>query len=673
MAKLSGRATAGLVIVGICIVGGLIGVIIYQTGLRNSTDPTTSVVSAQGGSLPGLDLVKEDSDYFLQFKGNDGRGLLLAGIGQTLGSKAEKCESDDDSSLCREWTDRAKLTIKRRDVNDVQCYEVSWQATRCVSQTLRDCVQMAKAHWYGGAEDWYQYWPLELWSRAESPYVAGDSYARDIGGVMERYFFNTNGFGIYIDKEVPLYVSINNTGDNELCLASKYAPPYNNFDNSLPHLNYTVCRARNVKIIHEYMSNKYFKRPDKIPDERLFTSPIWSTWAQYKKDINQSTVMEFANDILSNNFPHSQIEIDDDWTVHYGDMDFNRAKFPDPAGMVKNLTDMGFRTTIWVHPFANIDSMAFATGSVERYFVTEPRGKIPALVSWWRGNASGILDVTNPTAFQWYLNDLKMLRDKYNISSFKFDAGEVPWLPAAYKTNQTYRNPDDYTTLWAELAYQADTEVRHQEVRVGSRSQHLPIFVRMLDRDSNWDYDNGLKTLIPVTFTFGLLGYPFVLPDMIGGNAYNGSLEGRAYPEKELFIRWLELNAFLPSMQFSIVPWNYDDEVINISRRYIKLHEEYSPKIIHLARKFNETGAPIIRPLWWIAPNDEDAQTIDTEFLLGDDLIVAPILERNARNRDIYLPDGRWKDNLRGGELDGGQWHRNYSVALDELAYFTKV
>lgn len=94
------------------------------------------------------------------------------------------------------------------------------------------------------------------------------------------------------------------------------------------------------------------------------------------------------------------------------------------------------------------------------------------------------------------------------------------------------------------------------EVRVGARTQDQPIFVRMLDKDSKWDFRNGLATLLTTLFQMNIVGYPFVLPDMVGGNAYSGDIV-----TKELFIRWLQANTFMPSIQFSITPWDFDDEV----------------------------------------------------------------------------------------------------------------
>lgn len=103
------------------------------------------------------------------------------------------------------------------------------------------------------------------------------------------------------------------------------------------------------------------------------------------------------------------------------------------------------------------------------------------------------------------------------------------------------------------------------EVRAGQRTQDLPVFIRMIDKDSLWTYENGLPTLITTLLQMNMNGYPFVLPDMIGGNGYGGK------PDKELFIRWMQANVFMPNMQYSFVPWDFDNEVINVQQIIIVL------------------------------------------------------------------------------------------------------
>lgn len=77
----------------------------------------------------------------------------------------------------------------------------------------------------------------------------------------------------------------------------------------------------------------------------------------------------------------------------------------------------------------------------------------------------------------------------------------------------------------------------------------------MVDKDTYWGFNNGLTTLVTTLLSMNLNGYTLVLPDMIGGNGYNES------PNKELFIRWLQANVFMPTLQYSFVPWDHDDEV----------------------------------------------------------------------------------------------------------------
>lgn len=97
------------------------------------------------------------------------------------------------------------------------------------------------------------------------------------------------------------------------------------------------------------------------------------------------------------------------------------------------------------------------------------------------------------------------------------------------------------------------------EYRSSRRSQKFGRFLRMIDRESRWDFQLGLPTLITSLIHLNMVGYPFVLPDMVGGNGYNNTP-----PSKEMYIRWMQANTFMPAVQFSYTPWDYDQEVIVI-------------------------------------------------------------------------------------------------------------
>ena len=138
----------------------------------------------------------------------------------------------------------------------------------------------------------------------------------------------------------------------------------------------------------------------------------------------------------------------------------------------------------------------------------------------------------------------------------------------------------------------------------------------------------------------------------------------------------------MPAMQFSIPPWSYDEEVVQIARAMSKVHLTFSNLIISLAQEAVKTGAPIIRPLWWLnegrngihsmlKSDEKEILTSDTQFLLGDDVVVAPILEKGARKRKVYLPDGNWTRVGFENHYKGDEWY-DIEVPLNQLAYFVR-
>ena len=155
---------------------------------------------------------------------------------------------------------------------------------------------------------------------------------------------------------------------------------------------------------------------------------------------------------------------------------------------------------------------------------------------------------------------------------------------------------------------------------------------------------------------------------MIGGNGYSGA------PSRELYIRWIQVNVFMPALQISYVPWIYDDEVVQHSLAMTELHTRYADTIIALARQTVEDGSPINRPVWWLDPTDETALGIDDQFLLGDTVLVAPVMSEGVTSRNIYLPSGTWQDgnNPDKDPYVGPVWLIDYPAPLFVLPYFTK-
>ena len=103
----------------------------------------------------------------------------------------------------------------------------------------------------------------------------------------------------------------------------------------------------------------------------MMTYPVWSTWAEYKQDINQSVVLDFAHTIKEQGFRASKVEVDDNWEQCYGDATFDPVKFPDPVGMVREVQGLGSRVTLWIHPFINEECSSFREAAREEFLVRD--------------------------------------------------------------------------------------------------------------------------------------------------------------------------------------------------------------------------------------------------------------------------------------------------------------
>ena len=586
------------------------------------------------------------------------------------------CSGDSASEICIEWAGNRRLTVNLRDdvnANSVTtCYDVEWEGLDCVEQVLTDCFTMTSSHWYGGYQDTNQLWPFERNTMNLSDFLSHDGFWPKIGNVLERYFISSSGAGIFVDNDVPLYFSLNRPRSGEMCLTAKYEKyPYFNFEKKRPSLKYTLCESYNIMSTHAAMSAMFIPRPTGTPHSDLFKYPIWSTWAQYHKDINQTNVLQFAHDIRNYNFTCAQVEIDEEWTPIFGDLVFDDKKFPNATAMVDAIKTLGFNVTLWIPPFFENNGVGYKEAESKGYLVRQFESSHVILTKWWDGNNSGILDVSNPAAVNWFLEKVENLKANYHVDSFKFDAGEMEWLPNMYSVANMTENPSDlFPREYVKMVARAD-DTNRQEVRCGYRNQDLPIFFRQIDKESKWAGHGSLETIIPGVLTFGIIGYPFVLPDMVGGNAYGN------HPDAELYIRWMQLNAFLPGLQLSIVPWVFNSTVVDIVRTFVELHTQVSDTSIQLAEDTVSTGEPIVRPMWWIDSTNETALTCSDQFLVGDRYLVAPIIKPNMRSRDIYRPTGDWLDRLHGNGTEpiitGPTVIYNYSVPLESLAYFENI
>jgi alpha-D-xyloside xylohydrolase len=155
------------------------------------------------------------------------------------------------------------------------------------------------------------------------------------------------------------------------------------------------------------------------------------------------------------------------------------------------------------------------------------------------------------------------------------------------------------------------------------------------DQHAEW---KSLRRVVRAGLSAALSGFPFWGHD-IGG--YTGN------PSPELYIRWMQLGTFSPIMQFHGIPprepWYFGDEAIRVARWCFAVRDQLQPYLREAARQASEEGTPIWRPLIWEWPDDPQARWCDDQFLLGDEILVAPLVDEFP-DREVYLPAGEWRD-----------------------------
>lgn len=547
-----------------------------------------------------------------------------------------------------------------------------WRIEHSAGADVEDVFDLrASGHWFGGQELINQLWPLEKAMLDVSPLITSDNGPQGLSCILTPLWLASSGAAILADDDQELGVSLNRSTYNQPAYTwnldapppfDRRPAPDDGTGDGLLRLSGRGLRYR-VLVGNDALETwracrALLGRPPTIPPEAVWRAPIWTSWARYKMAIDQERIIEFADEIIAHGYPHGIMEIDDKWQSHYGDLVFDPNRFADPRAMVDALHARGFAVTCWVMPFINPDAENYAVARERGYLQRQDDGA-PRLVRWWQGEGY-LLDVAQPEALEWFAGNLRALQDATGLDGFKFDAGEAIFAQkSGFSEKPGFSN--DYTHRYVDFI---GNHFPLSEVRSGWSNQHSPILFRQWDKSSTWGTDNGLKSIITGALALSLAGYPFVLPDMVGGNAYFGQ-----DADAELMIRWTQASALLPAIQFSLAPWDYGEECNRLCLAALDLRARYLDRIAAALRQAAQSGEPVIRPVWWLSPDDERALACDDEFLLGDDLLVAPIVQARQRARDVYLPRGKWK-NHAGQIITGSKMLSNISTPLDAVLIY---
>lgn len=517
----------------------------------------------------------------------------------------------------------------------------SGNTTRTVKYPL-----LEKERWWGGVVNKAHEMPFDEGASIE---LSGNSYGNQTSPLLissqGRYIWSEKPFFFRIAKDS---ITVEFTGDG----------------------NIFVSESKNLKSACRNVSERYFRADGKMPDSLLFSAPQYNTWIELIYDQNQKDILKYAHNIIDNGFPPGVLMIDDNWFPSYGNFSFRKDRFPDPKQMVDELHHLGFKVMLWVCPFISPDSEIFREVLQKRLILFDRKGNEklqwkdavePAIIKWWNGY-SAVFDFSNPEALIWFKEKLNILETKYGVDGFKFDAGDAEFYTGEIVSFENI-DANQHSERWGTIGL----DYPLNEYRAMWKNAGKPLVERLRDKFHTWE---DLQKLIPHATLAGLLGYAFVCPDMIGGGDYSSFINDQTL-DQDLIVRSAQCHALMPMMQFSVAPWRVLDSIHLLAvKKAVELRATMVPYILSLAGQAATTGAPIIRSMEFAFPH-QGFETINDQFMLGDDILVAPILSKTGV-RKIVLPKGKWRDMNKNKTITGPKTIE-VSGEINLLPYFQRL
>ena len=426
-----------------------------------------------------------------------------------------------------------------------------------------------------------------------------------------------------------------------------------------------------------FASSRWFAPSGEEPELLYFSAPQYNTWIELTYHQNETDILAYARSMLDHGLPPGIFMIDDTWQLGYGTWEFDPRRFRDPKGMMDALHAMGFKVLLWICPFVSMDTPAYrevigVNGRGPGGFLAAPQDdkgerrdrwcNDPAAVKWWNGK-SALLDLSHPNGRRWFAGELQRLKRDYGADGFKFDGGDV----GSYAHGFLAYDPSLSAAAQSALYGQFALENRGSEYRNGFGFAGKPVVMRLHDKAHTWE---ALGRLVPDMLAAGMVGCPFICPDMIGGGEWTAFLPGSPF-EPELFLRSAQIHALCPMMQISASPWRVlSPEHQRLFRETAALRQRFAPRFVELARESARTGEPMMRSLEYEFPRQGYADIHD-EFMMGDDLLVAPVVEKGATRRNVTLPPGSWRAD--DGQLYEGPATVDIPAPLERLPHFERL
>lgn len=473
-----------------------------------------------------------------------------------------------------------------------------------------------------------------------------DIWNRDGGTSTEQayknipFYLSSKHYGIFIDQpeHVSLEVASEKTSNVQFSVKGE-------------SLTYHVIGGHDDKeVLTNYTA--LTGRPPLLP---AWSYGLWLS-TSFTTNYDEKTVTSFIDGMKERHIPLHVFHFDCFWmeALKWCDFTWDKNVFPNPKAMLSHLKEKGLHICVWINPYVSQQSRLFQEGKEHHYFIEKTNGDVWQWDRWQPGLA--IIDFTNPEACKWYTGYLEKLLDM-GVDCFKTDFGErIPVDGVKYFDGSApERMHNYYTYLYNKTVFDLLKRKRGKgEAVLFARSataggQMMPV---------HWGGDcHGTYTSMAETLrgglSLGLSGFGYWSHD-IGGFEHTSPAD--------VYKRWcafglLSSHSRLHGSQSYRVPWNYDEEAVDVLRHFVEWKCRLMPYLYEMGQEAHEKGWPILRAMFLEFPDDLNAYQLDRQYMLGDRILVAPVFDPSG-NVSVYLPEGRWTHLFSGKTVEGGRWYQ---------------
>lgn len=420
--------------------------------------------------------------------------------------------------------------------------------------------------------------------------------------------------------------------------------------------------------------------------------PYWATgfWQCRLRYETQDEVLNIARRYKDIGIPLSVIVIDYFHWTEQGDYKFDPKYWPNPKAMADELHEMGIKLMVSMWPTINEKSENYQY-MLENNMLMRTVSGSNRVFDFYGPQAE--IDPTNPKAAEFIWSKLKENYIDNGVDCLWFDEAEPEIHPEHFDNLIMHIGNGDelglmYPYYYSKLVYDGMKKMGRDDIVTLSRSayigaQRFGTLVWSGDIPSTFE---SLSAQIKSGLNMAMCGIPWWTTDI--GGFYGGDIESDYF--RELIVRWFQYGVFCPVTRLHgsrnghdrtrdiIEPtggdnelWSFGEKNFEILKELVMLRERLRPYIMKYMEEASETGAPIMRPMYFNYPDDDICYLLGEQYMFGDDILFAPVTTQGQTEKEVYLPEGKWILTKDKTEYEGGRTY-NISVKIDEFAAFVK-